>query len=312
MRKIIIHIGYPKTGTSFLQEKVLTELHGAEQVNYLHFRKIEELLQEITCTNSLFFDANVVKKRFDPLLKDGVNVISYESLIAAVYYKSVNLKSTAENLFALFPEATILITLRNQADIALSLHAQYVHEGGTLGLTEFLGMNRVGLKEIDDNVLDLRSFEYDKVIKFYKELFGSTRISILFFEEFVANRDEFMFDLYQLMGIEGEQKMIEPSGKTNEGYAKNQIRLARFMNRMFYSHFNRNSLALNFKLPFSEKRINIAVLRKLLQSSLSFSILGRRKKDYSAFRKNLKERFLASNERLASENNLKLPEKYFK
>ena len=35
MKKVILHIGYPKTGTTTLQESVFKNLHQAKLINYL-------------------------------------------------------------------------------------------------------------------------------------------------------------------------------------------------------------------------------------------------------------------------------------
>ena len=171
----------------------------------------------------------------------------------------------------------------------------------------------VSTKYIDDNVLAKGIFEYDKILDLYCNLFGLENVHILFYEDLKKDKVTFLKRLSYILFSDDSKISLEESNETviNRSYASIQIRLARFLNKFFYSHFNRNSLAFNLKIPGTSRRIDIFFLRKILQSHISFSLLGGKKKDYEKISNHIKFHYKSSNDLLRTKYDLLLPEQYF-
>ena len=137
MADLLIHIGFPKTATTTLQENVFFELHQMGLINYLgclRFNKSKFGGTDIT--NSLRKSYYIFDNEFDILpylVEDKINVISDEKLTLPSYYLNLQHDSNAspfdfiKNYISRFNQninVSILISIRNQADLIYSQFLQ--------------------------------------------------------------------------------------------------------------------------------------------------------------------------------------------
>ncbi len=105
----------------------------------------------------------------------------------------INPKVIAERMHKSFPEARILICIREQKNTIYSLYSEYIKHGQTVSLGEFIGAT--GGRPGKAVVCDINQLEYDLLIAHYQSLFGRERVTVLAFEEFIADRRLFLQQL---------------------------------------------------------------------------------------------------------------------
>src|SRR3990172_1915635 len=111
METTVIHIGYHKSASTFLQQQVFPLL----PVNYLFFAgENREYLNRIESDTTLnpeqirSWVANEIARKY-PTSKHEVTVLSHEELSGHPHgYKSISPFTTAKNLKRTFPDAKIL------------------------------------------------------------------------------------------------------------------------------------------------------------------------------------------------------------
>jgi len=101
---VIIHVGLQKTGTTFLQEEIFKKMN----VRYI---------RDISFTNLCF-------------KRDKKTIIANETLSGDPYSNKIDRFKVIDNLHKLFPDAKIIVGVRNWRDMMGSLYSQYIRNGG--------------------------------------------------------------------------------------------------------------------------------------------------------------------------------------
>ena len=216
MTRTLIHIGYPKAGSTFLQSWF--EQHPElfyKPGGIGGFRDVYELAR--------------------PLYKDfKYFVSSYESLsmpsnsagrIKLIYggaevddddhtYRSQLQVCTA--LKSLFPESTILIITRGFKDIILSGYSQYLRVGGVKSLDELC---RDIARQVREETLHF--YDFDRLISIYRSAFGRENVIVLPFELLRDDKVQFLSTVEERLGLDHHDISIDqlnPSLSPSELY----------------------------------------------------------------------------------------------
>lgn len=230
----LLHVGFPKTATTALQEHVFAGLPGICNLGKPNVpRSVSDSLRHIASDDPGHFDRAHVKS-----LRQAVReakrdaraiVISHEGMTGsrrpvgrptrAMREKAFHAlrRATAERLYESFHEDSvrILFTIREQRSWLLSNFADLVlREGLSMDFGDWI---RRGLDSPDDFYADP---DYDRKIALYESLWGSDRVHVLVYEEMVADPDRFARSLADLGGlprVEVEQRVRAlPRTKTRE------------------------------------------------------------------------------------------------
>lgn len=264
---VIIHIGYSKTGTSFLQKWFFPNL-----INVNNFKK-SEILNQIIKVNPL--NLNDLNPHYFVKENNKISLLSYELLTGSPKDGGLSLnltKNNADKLKILFPNAKILIFIRNQIDIIISSYCQYVFGGGTWNLKNYLfHPTRIGPPSLI--LFDFAFFKYCDVIDYYSSLFGKENIEICLYEEMENNNYLFLRKLISKFNFKIEESTLQEISKIKEHTSYNQrlLGIARFLN-LFTSRkvlnkryiinipgflfFARKCLRLLNKLPLNQMEPN--------------------------------------------------------
>jgi hypothetical protein len=182
MKRILIHIGYPKTGTSWLQKNIFSKVSNYHLVNNSF------VIKNIIEQDALDFDAKKIRALFEERYGEGENlIISVEGLIGTTHglgLRGFYTKEIAYRLQKVFPEAEILIGIRNQLTMIPSTYLQYVRGGGTYGLNRYLYHFNFQNMPASLILFTFKYFEYDKLLSLYFSLFSSKQIQVYLFECF--------------------------------------------------------------------------------------------------------------------------------
>ena len=291
-KEIYIHIGYPKTGTTFLQKELFPQV---KTINYVKLSLINLLLRRITFQDSFSYDANAIKKEIERHISNGKNVISFEGFVGQAFFKFINNKLIADRLSVLFSHAKIIIAIRDQYSLLESIYKQYVQEGGVKGFRRFINFkenNFVHNYRISDLSINPEMFDYLPLIKYYRSLFGKNNIFVIPYELLKNNQEEFVRKLLSWMGV---HEIPHYKGVVyNPGYGINQIQIARFCNRFLQSRFRESALIPAVDIPVIGKSTS-TTLMKALQSNISFKLFGRKQINDSRVKEATRKKFLDSN-----------------
>lgn len=170
----LIHIGYHKTATTWMQRQLFTPEHG-----YVQIAGHEEVSTHVVGPHGLSFSPKPMKMLISEKSKMALNgqvaVISSEILSGNLFYGGRESDIFAQRLKAIAPEARILISIRSQKHILTSVYMQYLIRGGTLPPKKFF----CETTEFGYFGFASAHFEFDRLISHYQLLFGRENVYIL-------------------------------------------------------------------------------------------------------------------------------------
>jgi len=176
--KPLFHIGYHKTGTTFLQRSVFPK------PEFSLVAKTRALWPSFVQADPFAFDAETAHEVFRPDIEEAakqglIPVLSAERLSGNPHSGGYDSVQIAERIAAAFPEARVLVVIREQTEMLISAYKQYLKKGGPGTLWQYAAppsdVPRVPL-------FDLRFFEYHRLVGLYHRLFGPENVLVLPFE----------------------------------------------------------------------------------------------------------------------------------
>ena len=178
----VLHIGYHKTGTTWMQRVLFHPDFGFAQVT-----GHEEVYRCITAPHAFEFDAPATVAHFAPLIarvpEGTVPVISSEILSGHPFYGGRRNVEFAHRLRALFPRARIVVTIREQVKIIASVYMQYLSRCGTKPPEAFFRETETPGYESFSAI----HFCYHHLVGLYRDLFGVDRVLVLTQEEMAGD-----------------------------------------------------------------------------------------------------------------------------
>jgi hypothetical protein len=203
-----MHIGVVKTGTTTLQNNVFAKLPDALNVGRPYASETwQQAVRSLRDDDDLEFsrlgferlaaEATAQAKRQGKAL-----ILSDETFTRPAYQGLV-----ARRLSKAFPDARVLITIRNQADLIVSYWAAHgralkrvpaPYSGRHVGFEDwfaFEARNRNGL---------ISRFDIMRLVQTYEAAFGAGRVDVLLFEEMVHAPSAFADRLGRILGVEAK------------------------------------------------------------------------------------------------------------
>jgi sulfotransferase family protein len=201
MKNVIIHIGFHKSASTFRQSDVFPQL----PVRYVFLAGPSRQMLDMA-ESEKEFDANalrewIVQETAEEHKKSGdePTIISHEELSGHPHgYDIVDPITTARNLKEAFPEAKILIIIRNQFDYLTSIYTFRVAIKGA----EYRSFDRFLTEEGKKGLF--AHLEYHQLVKHHIELFGREQVLVLPMEYLRARPEEFFHDLTGFIGVPNE------------------------------------------------------------------------------------------------------------
>jgi hypothetical protein len=184
---VLVHIGYHKTATSWLQE----HLFSNEDAGFGWTRKAGgSPVRRLVDDDPLLWDADDARAAIEPGLEAirarGLQpVISVERLSGHPFSGGYDVKEIADRIAAVFPDGRVLAVVREQRSMIVSTYKQYVRAGGGCTVEEFL--HPPTSKSLRVPWFDFRYFEYDRLLAYYRGLLGPERVRWLAYEGFATD-----------------------------------------------------------------------------------------------------------------------------
>lgn len=213
---LLIHIGFHKTGTTWLQKNIFVPQNGCNPI--LSHQDVDRFFVRPT---EFSFDIESAKGFIENGQKEAagkesvVNTISSEILSGNPFYGARDSADIAHRLHKAAPNAHILVTLREQKALLRSLYMQYLLRSGTMPPSRFFAEDA----EIGYYSFMQEYYEYHRLIKLYMELFGHDRVLIVTQERIRRDPNAVVGDIGRFLGLGGRLGISElPIGRIGESY----------------------------------------------------------------------------------------------
>ena len=316
---IYIHIGCAKAGSTTLQ-KHLFDKHpeinnlgrypignlgkDSSEVNsdcmYLKNENLRKLYYNFVMLDGIEYrysnNIELYKKSIKPLLKyEQINLLSNESF-TSVNFSYSDIKSKADRLKEVFPNAKIIIILRNQFDMIKSKYRAWPFDPRCIRIGQPVSLDDWIKIALEDNITKFFSpLKYYEIVDIYSELFGKNNVGLFLFEELAYSPKIFASKISAFMGIDSEIVELNIQAKhENKATSHRYDIYRRLVRRKLLPSIN--SKKLNF-LSESARGIILNFLK------------GGKKKDYvispSMFSR-INDYFAESNRKLENEYKLDL------
>lgn len=289
----VIHIGLHKTATSWLQAHIFD---NAPDSQILAFKDYLHTIEALLIPDEAEFDPDKARKAFAPFLEDArarnkIPVITSEELGGLPFHKRFHRTATAQRLAKTFPEAKILITIREQAAVILSVYGQFVRYGYVASLPELLAEPPPGTGY--QSILEYPYYDYDWLLNQYEDLFGVGNVVMAPYEAFTKDPGWLTERLGTAVGRTIETPRIDLSQKrVNVADAAHTRYLIRQLNR-----FITRDLRWDPKKRWLSPNGIGARFNRLVPKSWAATA---KKKDLETVRSAIGNRYDASNARLAA------------
>lgn len=255
MTTCLIHIGLPKTASTFLQHKIFPNCKQVEFINEAqHARKVlgkkdgkfEYLIRSIMTESDNYFDNVKLKKMADSIGSKNA-IISSEKL--SYLGDNIDISTKAKRLKELtrnFKKIKIVMIIREQSKLLESMYFQWLKGAGK----KYSYMNFsswFNLKKRENNIIE--NLLFFNIIQKYEAVFGKDSIEIILYENFKKNPGY----------IESRfEKLLETEinfSKINNSHSNPRISSLRLF---FIKNFNYKLMRL-FKMIIPKLIINIAL-----------------------------------------------------
>ena len=215
---MLVHIGYGKAGSSWLQHHLRKPESGFFVApRWIYFegtRGEREFYDEFVRINSLEFDPLPFRRAIQsqlqtPAAENKIPVVTRERWTGHWFSGGFDTKDLADRIHATWPEARVLIQVREQRKMLSSVYRQYVRKGGGRSLSEFFDPPPHGLGRGPRFQMD--HFKYHRIIHYYQKLFGADKVLALPLETIAANPHGALRSVQEFAGAMGAPGLvIEP------------------------------------------------------------------------------------------------------
>jgi hypothetical protein len=245
MNKTILHIGLHKTATTFFQNSVWPHVPG-----YIYlsrpFTQHNHAFNQMQYADDSLYNKRGVFSQLSGLNKSRL-LISDEAFSGKpVFFSYINRSMIARRLKEIFPNAEIILFLRDQKDIILSHYSSYIKMPyGIKSIDKFLlkpendfilsdylkNQNYYNSKSLyyntNDFFIHLDCFFYSPIINLYKSLFEKCHF---FLYEDLVSKSESVFS--RLEGILEEKIIFKDASAQNVSLSAQELETYRIANRL--------------------------------------------------------------------------------
>lgn len=206
MKRLLLHVGYPKSASTSLQNGLFLGLHKASAVNFLGRAFESDFYGEKQSKGqykSWFdhvvasgpYDANPIgelSERLPNVLSEGLFMMNER------HHEHIVGPDVLQKYFASRADKVdVLIVVRKQQDLIPSYYVQNYRRFEQSAFSDFLAHHKS-----EDWRGETKIFNFYEVAKTYAAAFGKEGVHIVFFEDFVRNRNRFSEQVGAAMGID--------------------------------------------------------------------------------------------------------------
>jgi hypothetical protein len=217
----LIHIGFSKALSTWLQRQLFLNKHGFTQV--MEPFSIQYLIVDpspFTYSSSDTLDWANQELDKEP---QGHPVVTSEALSGQQQCGGYNARLLADRLHDTFPTGKVLLIIREQKKTIRSLYNEHIKFGMPHSIERVL--NPVRHRRSPQFTPDY--LRYDLLINYYISLYGSENVQVLAYEQFLLSPEEFTRQIYNFAGIGDKFELYRKSMKfkTKENSSLSMVNL---------------------------------------------------------------------------------------
>ncbi len=203
--EIVLHVGHPKTATTWLQDMVF----GNPETGFVipwddargraiaAFVTVNPYCRDATWARG-FFEEELERLADDPR----VPILSDETLCGDPAQRRYTGRDVADRIHQAFPRAKVIIGIREQKAMAISLYREFILQGGLLPLKDFIGTGHEALSFTP--ILREDFLAYDLIVGYYQGLYGRQNVLVLPIEQLQRDQAGYVKTLLDFCGCPGQ------------------------------------------------------------------------------------------------------------
>ncbi len=210
----IFHIGYPKSASTWLQENFFPKIKNIDFIG-------------THTTNTHFFQSDVFgyepNSVRDVFLTENTLLFSSELITTSInlgWHHGAYSKTQADKIKLTYPDAKIIIIIRNQQSLIPSAYQQFVKNGGVESFDTYLNSNKY---------FQFEHLLFHHLIAYYEKLFRLENVYVYMYEDFLRSPKQFIERLISDLEFDIESDEIDYS-RVNRGLRLGIIPILRFFN----------------------------------------------------------------------------------
>lgn len=230
---IIVHVGFPKALSSWLQELWFQPANGF----VIALNPVQVQLGLID-PGPFAFDTAAALAVIESAVAAApglIPVISSEALAGNMFCGGYNGKECIDRVAELAPGASVLLVVREQRALIRSLYKSLVTWGMPHSIERLLNPVEPRLSP----QFNLDFLRFDQRVSYYQQLFGAERVKVLAYESFADNPEGFLTELAVFASVPADfanrpgEAPVER--RVNSGQTLTNLYLQRWLNYFFHS-----------------------------------------------------------------------------
>ncbi|WP_419662622.1 putative sulfotransferase domain protein [Desulfosarcina variabilis str. Montpellier] len=206
---LLIHIGYHKTGSTWLQKQLFTSgnevFEPLSMANKGHSTLAKHFIYDAEDYLLSPFDYNeeAIRNALSKILnanekvRSKIPVLSHERLSGNPHSGGFDSVKIALMLKRIFPKARILIVIREQKSFILSNYFQYLSIGGLCGIEKYLDTKYDGRRPF----FSPSFIDFVPLVSKYHDLYGEQNVLVLPYELFKLHPQEFITSIERFLSL---------------------------------------------------------------------------------------------------------------
>lgn len=312
MNNIYIHIGYAKSASTTLQKQLFnrhSEINNLglfptqnvgkdsdyidESCLYLKDENLQKFYHNLVRLRGIDYLNSNTNEFFNEKLKmyidkRKINLFSNEKF-TSVFFSHDDIVSKADRLKGIFPDAKIIIIIRNQLNLIKSQYRDHPFNPRNLTIGKSVSINEwIKISYNTESVYFLDSLKYNEVIDYYEEIFDKKNVKVFLLEDLANDIEFFAKEISGFMDINYDETLnLLLNKRENTSVSKKYN---------FYRKIRR-------KIPFQFKLSK--VVPEVIKNQILNKLKSGKKEEFQINRYWVKQL-----EEYYSDSNLELEEKY--
>lgn len=224
----IIHIGYSKTGSIWFRKVFYPKVENS------YYMSRSELLELIISPSFLEFDAIKIRLIVEERIQNKRLIICDDLLLGGLvigYGYGEFIYVIAMRLSQVFPEAKIIIFIRNQIDVLESAYSHYIKLGGTFSVKKYLGIKRENKTRCDfweHGLFNPSLYKYSSIIDMYRSFFNCNNVHVFLYEDFAREGQQFIDQYCNILDL--NYIVVNTGLKVNTRFSYYTLITVKFLN----------------------------------------------------------------------------------
>ena len=230
MAELLLHIGFPKAGSTYMQQwlEQHPDIYFQPKRNAQGFYNAWELAKYVQKSDKTT-DKYAMSCEDFTLWQSEPYIYGLRGSLPYDYRKFQ--QNLCDTLYNLYPTAKILIVTRGYTTLFHSIYAQYVGMAGTFTFDELL-------KEHWDMFTNMLDYNY--TINLYRQKFGTDKVILLPYELLCDDSEKFLSLIEESIGV--TQPFRFPKNRANQSLDRKTLT----------AYYKASHLVYNLLKPFSE------------------------------------------------------------